>query len=323
MKLFVPESLRLALEASRTGLCLFDDDGRGRFRNSSFERLLGFEAGEDVSWKAFVSRLGTAVAPGQETAFWRGDRYLQVRLSALDTGELLASVDDQTVQERERASRDRLMAEIVAAQEQEARRISELLHDDAVQQLTALGLQLELAAQDGSRDVLSASARTANAITESLRRLVVELHPAVLESQGLSAAIDASAQGLRAQGVEVEVKYFEHRLPAETELTAYRLVQEALANALKHAGAGRVEVELLLREGFLRGRVSDDGAGFAPERIESAVGDGHIGLHLVRERVEMTGGRFVVDSRPGAGTTFTFELPLPVRAPSVPAERTG
>lgn len=323
MRLFVPESLRLALEASRTGLCLFGADGAARFRNSAFERLLGFEPGDAVSWKAFAASLGTAVPPGQEATFWRGDRFLQVRLSALDTGELLASVDDQTVQERERASRDRLMAEIVAAQEQEARRISELLHDDAVQQLTALGLQLELAAQDGCSEVLSLSAATANAITESLRRLVVELHPAVLESQGLSAAIDASAETLRAQGVEVDVKYFEHRLAAETELTAYRLVQEALANALKHAGASRVEVELLLREGFLRGRISDDGAGFATERMQTAVGDGHIGLHLVRERVEMSGGRFMVDSRPGAGTTFTFELPLPRRVPEPAVEDTA
>jgi signal transduction histidine kinase len=311
VKLLVPEPLRLALEASRTGLCLFADDGTPRFRNSAFERLLAFEPHEEVRWSSFVTRLGRPVRPGEELAFWAFESYLRVRLSVLGTGELLASVDDLTGQERERVSRDRFMIEVVAAQEREARRISELLHDDAVQRLTALGLQLELAARNGHGDgVLQAAAATANEITASLRRLVVELHPAVLESQGLSAAIEASAASLRAQGVEVDVLYFEHRLSAEIELIAYRLVQEALANALKHAGAGRVEVEFTLNEGVLQGRVSDDGDGFDTERMQWAVGNGHLGLHLVRERVEMAGGRFLLESQPGAGTTFTFELPV-------------
>jgi signal transduction histidine kinase len=56
--------------------------------------------------------------------------------------------------------------------------------------------------------------------------------------------------------------------------------------------------------------VVDDGAGFEPDRTETAVGEGHLGLHLVRERVEMSGGRFLLESRPGAGTSFSFELPL-------------
>jgi two-component system, NarL family, sensor histidine kinase UhpB len=303
--------LTLALETSRTGLCLFTEDGGALFRNSAFEELLGFSPDEEVSWGSFLTKLGGAAQPGGDVAFWASDElFLRVRLSALETGELLASVDDLTGQERERATRDRFMAEVVAAQEHEARRISELLHDDAVQQLTALGLQLELAAQTGGRKAVEAAAATANEITASLRRLVVELHPAVLESQGLTAAIEASAESLRGQGVHVEIAYLEHRLAPDTELIAYRIVQEALANALKHAGSSRVEVDLALADGALRGRVTDDGVGFELERIETAVGDGHLGLHLVRERVEMSGGRFLLESRPGAGTIFSFELPL-------------
>jgi signal transduction histidine kinase len=325
VRLSVPEPLRLALDASRTGLCLFGDDGSPHFLNPAFVRLLGFAAAGDVSWKTFAARLGRSAAPGEELAFWASDRYVHVRLAAADTGELLASVDDVTGQERERerASRDRFMAEVVAAQEREARRISELLHDNAVQRLTALALQLELAAQDGGDEVLAAAATAANEITASLRRLVVELHPAVLESQGLSAAIEASAESLRAHGVEVDVEYLEHRLPAETELIVYRLVQEALANALKHARARRVEVGLSLRDKTLRGRVSDDGTGFATERMKTAVREGHLGLHLVRERVEMGGGRFLLESDPGSGTTFSFELPLMAAATKPAAEGAG
>lgn len=303
--------LTLALETSRTGLCLFGGDGSARFCNSAFVRLLDFRAGEDVTWPAFLGRLGRAAPPGHEFTFWTPQGlFLNVRVSALHTKDLLVSVDDLTLQERERVTRDRFMAEVVAAQEREARRISELLHDDAVQQLTALGLQLELAAQTGESGALEAAAATTNIITASLRRLVVELHPAVLESQGLSAAIEASAASLRVQGVAVDIAYFEHRLPAETELSAYRIVQEALANVLRHAKAERVDVELTLAEGTLRGRVRDDGVGFERELLETAVGDGHLGLHLVRERVEMGGGCFLLESRPGAGTTFSFELPV-------------
>jgi two-component system, NarL family, sensor histidine kinase UhpB len=307
----VRHGLTLALEMSRTGLCLFGGDGGPVFSNSAFAELLGFGPGEEVSWRSFQAKLGGAVGPGEEVTYWSSEeRFLRVRLSVVESGERLASVDDLTGQERERATRDRFMAEVVAAQEREARRLSELLHDDAVQQLTALGLQLELAAQTGNRKAVEKAAATASGITVSLRRLVVELHPAVLESQGLSAAIEASAASLRAQGTVVEVRYFEHRLPPESELVAYRLVQEALANVLKHARARRVEVELSLAGEILRGRVTDDGIGFEPERIESAVGDGHLGLHLARERVEMSGGRFLLECRPGAGTIFSFELPV-------------
>jgi signal transduction histidine kinase len=301
--------LMVALEASRTGLCLFGDDG-ALFSNSAFGELLGFEPGEEVTWPLFLTRLGGAAGPGEDVTFWAGDRFLRVRLTALEAGDLLASVDDLTGQERERVAPGRFMAEVVAAQEREARRVSELLHDDAVQALTALGLQLELAAQTGGREAFEAAAATANGITAALRRLVVELHPAILESQGLSAAIEASAASLRAQGAVVSVPYLEHRLPPETELVAFRLVQEALANTLKHAHARRVEIELTLGGGMLRGRVTDDGTGFDPGRIESAVGEGRLGLHLVRERVEMSGGRFLLESRPGAGAIFSFELPV-------------
>jgi signal transduction histidine kinase len=303
--------LGLALETSRTGLCLFGPEGAALFSNSAFRTLLGFEADEELDWRSFLARLGRTAGPGEDFSFWAADDlFLRLRVSDLDTGELLVSVDDLTGQERERVAHGRFVAEVVAAREREARRVSELLHDSALQELTALGLQLELAARTGGQEAVAAAAAKANGITASLRRLVVELHPAVLESQGLSAAIEASAASLRARGALVFVPYFEHRLPPETELVAYRLVQEALANALKHAEAGRVGVELELAGETLRGRVTDDGCGFDPEQIESAVGEGRLGLHLMRERVEMSGGQFLLESRPGAGTVFSFELPV-------------
>ena len=319
------------LEASRTGLCLFDDEGP-RLWNSAFVELIGIEPASGEAWQSFVGRLARTFGDhggkrrslplGQEFRFWTSDdRFVALRLSPLEGNEMLVSADDVTEQERERTMQDRFVAEVVAAQEREARRIAELLHDDAVQQLTALGLRLELEARRSDDGRLTDLARTSSGITATLRRLVTELHPAVLETQGLAAAVAAAAESLRAQGVDVSVSPFDRRLPVEVEQLAYRLVQEALANVMKHADAARVDVEFGEVGGSLRCRVTDDGRGFNGETLETALAGGHLGLHLVRERVEAAGGLFMLNSEPGAGTWFVFELP--VKRPSTPAASVG
>jgi signal transduction histidine kinase len=210
------------------------------------------------------------------------------------------------------ATRDRFLVELVNAQEIEARRIADLLHDDVVQQLTALGFRLELEAQRHELPRLTELARDASSITASIRRLLVQLHPVILDSQGLGPAIDVVAEGLRERGVDVRVSAFPHRLPRELEALTYRLVQEALDNVQRHSHARYAEVELRVEDGILRGRVTDTGAGMA-------VADGStggLGLHVARERVELAGGRFAVHAQPGHGTDMTFELPLPESAES-------
>lgn len=309
----IPEivaAMQTALEASRTGVCLFAS-GQPRFWNSAFLDLLRLDPETDMSWSAFLARLDVAGALGEEFSFWTDNgRFLRVRFGAAGDGELLVSVDDLTDQERERTTRDRFVAEVVAAQERESRRIADLLHDDAVQQLTALALRLELTAQRSGDEALTALARDASRVTASLRRLLVDLHPAVLESQGLAAAIEAAGTQLRHAGIQVDLTSAPARLPTEIERLAYRLVQEALANVLEHASASRVEVSVTDGGDVLRCQIRDDGTGFDGERLDSAVAQGHLGLHLVRERVALAGGRFLVESRPGAGTTFSFELPF-------------
>ncbi len=305
-----------ALEASRTGMCVFGSDGEARFSNSSFVAMLG----PARSWDTFLARIGRLTGgkpgePGQGVELWNEEgRFLTVAFAPLPTGELLATVDDLTDQQRERELRGRLIAETVAAQEREARRIGELLHDDAVQQLTALGLRLELEAQRSGDPKLSELAGGCGAIISSLRRLLVDLQPAMLESRGLAAAIDGAADALRSNGVEVNVKPFARRLAPEVERLAFRLVQEALSNVHKHASASRVTVHLSLADESLRCRVTDDGCGFEINRLEIAVSEGHLGLDVARERLELAGGRLLVESRPGHGTAFTFELPLEAEA---------
>jgi signal transduction histidine kinase len=301
-----------ALEASRTGMCVFASDGEARFANSAFVNLLG----PARSWDAFVANIGRLTGgrpgePGQGVQFWSDEgRFLTVAFAPLPTGELLATVDDLTDQQRERELRGGLIAETVAAQEREARRIGERLHDDAVQQLTALRLQLELEAKRSGEQKLAELATGCGAIISSLRRLLVEIQPAVLESRGLAAAVDGAAGTLRSNGVVVHVKPFAQRIAPELERLAFGLVKEALSNVHEHASASRVDVQLSLVNESLRCRVNDDGRGFETDRLQNAVSEGNLGLDIVRERLELAGGRLLVESRADRGTSFTFELPL-------------
>jgi signal transduction histidine kinase len=207
-------------------------------------------------------------------------------------------------------SRDRFLVELVNAQERGARQIADLLHDDVVQQLTALGFRLELEAQRTDLPRLRELTHDTGKITASIRGLLVELHPAILDGRGLAPAIDVVAEGLRDRGIDVRVTPFPHRIQRETETLAYRLVQEALANVGSDPQARSAEVELGLQDGTLRGRVSSSGSGLEPDDQTS---DG-VGLLVARKRAELAGGRFLVNATRGRGTDIVFELPVP--APS-------
>jgi signal transduction histidine kinase len=294
-------TLEATIEASRTGMCLYDAEGRAIVRNAAWGELLGAEADSSARWAELAATVRLTTPEG---------RSLTVSSRSVSTDQTLVTVDDVTDEERERETRDRFLAKMVGAQELEARRIAEVLHDDVVQRLTALGMRVELAALRTGDDSLLELAREAGGVTASIRRLLIELHPAVLESQGLGAAIDAAAGSLRSVGVIVEVDELDVRLTPELEALAYRIVQEAFANALKHAAATRVTVKLHAEDGFLRCEVADDGSGFAEDDAADAVLHGSLGLHLVRERIELAGGRFDVHSAPGEGTRFTFEVPV-------------
>jgi signal transduction histidine kinase len=208
-------------------------------------------------------------------------------------------------------ARNRFLVELVNARENEARRISYLLHDDVVQQLTALQLRLELAGMKHELPQLGALSQDTAQVIASIRRLLIELHPQILESQGLGPAIDVVAETLRERGIEVLVQPFPHRLPIEVEALAYRLVQESLTNVLEHSGATRAEVELKLADDVLSAEISDNGEGFVSTAVSDAERNGALGLYVARERAELVGGRFFVRSTLGDGTKVAFELPVP------------
>jgi signal transduction histidine kinase len=230
----------------------------------------------------------------------------------LIAGQLAVSLDNAQLYAELSASR----ARIVAAADQERRRIERNLHDGAQQRLVSLALYLDAAhaAVPPELDTLDAQLRLAvteaNGAADELREIARGIHPAVLVEGGLPPALRTLA---RRSTVPVDLHIrTEGRLPEQVEVSAYYVVAEALTNAAKHARASTVEVtvETDLAHGVLRVTVRDDGAGGA----ELTRGTGLVGL---KDRVEALGGRVLVDSPRGAGTSLGAELPLTAVSGSV------
>ncbi|MDT7680987.1 MAG: hypothetical protein QOG57_1297, partial [Pseudonocardiales bacterium] len=190
------------------------------------------------------------------------------------------------------------------------RRIERDLHDGAQQRLVSLALRLRAAQAVTPPDSgelvaeLDSLVNDATSALDQLRELARGIHPVVLVEGGLPAALETLA--LRS-AVPVELAVgVEGRLPEQVEIAAYYAVSEALTNAAKHAAASLVQVQADIVEAdgadLLRVEVRDDGRGGAMAR-----GTGLLG---VKDRVEALGGRVVLHSPPGSGTTLRLELPL-------------
>lgn len=230
--------------------------------------------------------------------------FLFARVQSRQHAKLVAT--QEALHEAQR-TRDHFLVQLVNAQERGARDIADILHDDVVQQLTALGFRLELEAQRTEAPKLRELTHDTGKITASIRGLLAELHPAILDGRGLAPAIDVVAEGLRDRGIDVRVTPFPHRIQRETETLAYRLVQGALANVRNDPQARSAEVELGLHDGTLRGRVSSTGSGLEPDDRTS----NGVNLLVARKRAELADGRFLVNATPGRGTDIVFELPVP------------
>ena len=203
---------------------------------------------------------------------------------------------------------------MLRAREEEARRIARELHDEAGQLLASVHIAVDRLASE----VPAVGEARVNEIkglldlTEAeLRRIAHELRPTILDDLGLGPALALLAENVSARsGVTVTVNgRLELRLPAVVETTVYRIVQEALANAVRHAEPSRVEVRLEHLDRSLRAVVSDDGAGFDVNAV-STRGDRGLGLIGIGERLEPLGGVLEIDSRPGTGTRLSVTIPL-------------
>jgi PAS domain S-box-containing protein len=211
--------------------------------------------------------------------------------------------------------RQRLLGRLVAAQEEERQRLAGDIHDDPIQVMAAAAVRLDMveraALGTAAQSSLERTAETVQLAINRLRHLVFELRPPALDREGLAVAIRQYTARLAEAGeIEIGLQDDLDREPSrEIRTAAYRIVQEALTNVRKHAGATRVQINLASRDEGIATVVTDDGVGFRADGELARQRPGHIGLQSMRERAEALGGWWRIESRPQGGTTMEFWLP--------------
>jgi signal transduction histidine kinase len=219
----------------------------------------------------------------------------------------------RAVEEKEQA-RVALLDRIVQTQEEERKKISRELHDQLGQSLAAILLTLQ---SNGALAQLPAQVKEdliarIRGVSDEVRRLAWDMRPSILDDYGLDHALSRYLQEIsKPSGLEIDYQYTGTpevgRLPGRIEVTLYRLVQEALTNVMKHAHAKRVSIVVLRQSREVTLLVEDDGQGFDPARAPAGRG---LGLTGMRERASLVGGEYMIESRPGEGTTVRVRIPL-------------
>jgi len=336
------------LEFAGEGIYHVDQDGRITFANPAAAEMLGWPLEALIGKPAHELLHHTrsdgshyprracpihrpfaegAVQHVSDDVFWRrdGHSFSVHHTSAPVRGPgasgavvVFTDVSEQVAMEAAlRDSRARAARERMQAAEAERARWARELHDETLQGLAALHVQLASRVQAATVEQMGLQMRGAQEQIESemdkLRSLIADLRPAALDELGLEASVHDLAQRTEVvYGLEVQTSLELHdpegaprRLAPDVETTAYRIAQECLTNAARHAGASRVIVEVAQQNGALRVSVSDDGVGFGPEDENAG-----FGLRGMRERVDLLDGELEIGPRPDGGTRVTALLPL-------------
>jgi signal transduction histidine kinase len=237
-----------------------------------------------------------------------------------DSERIRVYVHDITRRKRAERAIQTLARQVVYGQEEERRRLSRELHDEAGQALTALKLSLELLRADLPADpeVLRRNLAEAIGLAETtmdrLRHLAYGLRPPALDTLGLDLTLGAYCRDI-AHRSQLRIDYCSIPVPGLSDamnICLYRVLQEALTNVVKHALASRVRVDLGFEGEAVRLEVADDGCGMELDAAERQPGG--IGMLGMRERLELLEGRLEVSSAPGQGLRLRAILPLRVTA---------
>ncbi|MCG9966522.1 GAF domain-containing sensor histidine kinase [Pelotomaculum terephthalicicum JT] len=213
-----------------------------------------------------------------------------------------------------------LLEKLICAQEDERKRVASEIHDGAIQALLGIWYRVQLlaistSADDNNKNELFKIQDLLGQQIQEIRRIVYNLRPVMLDTYGLGPALRALIRTLQEESqidFELVMKNQKQSLPANFELTLYRIVQELLANVIKHSQATRVHVTLANDENNTVLVVKDNGIGFnltPPSRDDLY---GHLGLANIQERLTLLGGTFKIDSQLGWGTTVTVYVPTPL-----------
>jgi PAS domain S-box-containing protein len=325
-------------------IIIHDMEGNITDANKACEKLLGYSVDELVDKKAsnFLREDALALARQIRKKLLSGERIEQryeQHLQRRDGSEAIIELASRLITDNgkpigfenigrdvtdERKMRDNLrfyLKQVLQAQEEERKRISRELHDDAGQSLLLLMHRLDALASDPANRLSKQAKykvirlhRLAVKILDGLRRYAQELRPAILDHMGLVAALGWMAENLereRRTKVIVELRGTECELWPEAKLVLFRIAQEALNNVKRHSEATRAVVKLEYQPRKIILTITDNGKGFVlPGRLSDLASIGKLGLTGMEERARLLGGTLRVQSKSGEGTTVTAELPL-------------
>lgn len=328
------EKYRRLFESAGDAILVFDETGSVRAANAAASTLTGYALPRLAG--ASISTL--FVEPGLDPTggCGAGDAPIPLTLRRADGGELLvdascatlhldgdrlltqAVLRDVTDQRRRQETLQSFAHLATAAQEEERRRIARELHDDALQSLAFLSRRLD-ALQETRRMPLTARKEIgelhdlADQTMAAIRRTCRNLRPSILDDLGLVPAVRSLSDELRSRSqieVEVRVEGDLRRLPPDTELLAYRVIQEALNNVERHSQATSAVVSFQFGGETLRMAVEDNGLGFEVEDFaRKAAHSGKLGLLGMQERAELMDGELRIESWPQRGTVVSLLLP--------------
>ena len=225
---------------------------------------------------------------------------------------------DITKRKQSEETLQRYSQRLIVLEDELRKTIAVELHDDIAQEVTALGLNLghlrhSLPMESGNkvRELLDDARMLTKEINRTVRNLMVDLHPPVLDDFGLVEAIRSCVAlcGLRT-GIQIDLQADPEfpRLSAKKEIALFRIFQEALNNVAKHSAATRVSVSLQSGDASVRLSISDNGKGFTPQASSPMPTRNGWGLTIMRERAKLVGGSFRLDTQPGKGTSILVEI---------------
>ncbi len=281
----------------------------------------GIEPGIDPPLRSFLgvplhlgdALIGVLAVANKRSRYTPADEHLLTAFAdhaavAIDNGRL------RRCQRVADDSRRRLYSELLAVTETERRCIADDIHDDVMQRLTAVELCLQrLRARiprGPERELLEDVSAMVTKTDDALRLLLFDLRPPAMDLPGgLCSAIRTRLRMLeRETGIRCELGAApDEDVPPAVARTVLRVLQEGLINAANHSGASHLEVTLARRDRGLLARVQDDGRGFS---VDAGRSPGHLGLTLARERIDLAGGWFRLESEIGAGTAVEFWVPV-------------
>jgi len=336
------EDYRSLFHFASDAIWIHDLEGHIVAVNEAFEQLLGQPGAELIgrNVREFLSGDGLSVAAIVKKKLLKGERavgrYEQLVLRD-DGRQVILEITTCLIRRRgkplafENIARDVTekreieknlkfcLHKVLQAQEDERKRISRDLHDEAIQslllivhELDAFGSQLGEHPPARSRAELRSLRKLVVEVEESLRRVLQDLRPAILDDLGLPASLEWIADRITREGkmvVQVVLDKKPHELSSEIELTLFRIAQEALSNIRKHSQASKVLVKLNFLDDSIRLTVADNGVGFTVPALGDVNGNRGLGLLSMQERAQILQGNVKIRSIPRSGTTVIAEIP--------------